>query len=61
MMDDHAYFLDSEVKEAYGRASREAEQWRLSRLAKAQNDGHQGRPHPHVAPIQGVNGGEHAD
>ena len=42
-MDGHAYFEDFEVKERWEKSYREAEQWRLSRLAKAQKDEHQGR------------------
>jgi hypothetical protein len=37
-MDGHAYFEDFEAKERWGRFYREAEQFRLSRLNKAQKD-----------------------
>jgi hypothetical protein len=42
-MDSHEYLEGFEVKERQGRFYREAEQWRLMRLAKSQNDGDQGR------------------
>jgi hypothetical protein len=45
-MDSHEYFQDFEVKERTGRSYREAEQWRLARLATSQDDGHRGRWFP---------------
>lgn len=45
-MHNHAYFEDVEVKERFAKAYREAEQWRLGQLAKAQNDGRTGQWFP---------------
>lgn len=45
-MDNHLYLEDYDLKERLDRPYREAEQWRLMRLATAQNDGHRGRSFP---------------
>lgn len=42
-MDSYPYIEGFEVKERLERPYREAEQWRLGQLAKAQNDGRQGQ------------------